>query len=102
MKTPAHTAQPVASTDLFGLGVTHPDSPKIGDIVACKDKARRLTDPEGYRVEHLGWSEGYGQPYGSFAARGVVYGGLYHFSVAEWRLYSQPNDQAERLPAKKR
>ena len=71
----------------MSLGVTHPDSPKIGDVVACVDQSRRLADPRGYRVEQLGWSEGHGQPYGSFAARGVAYGGLYHFEVTEWRLW---------------
>jgi hypothetical protein len=85
----------VPSTDLFGLGVTHPESPKVGDIVACPDRARRLTDPKGYRVETLGWSKGHGVPYGCFAARGVAYGGLYYFSVTEWRLHSLPNDQSE-------
>ena len=68
------------------LGETHQNSPNIGDIVISKDISRRLDDPKGYKVENLGWSKGYGIPYGSFAARGVRYGGLYHFSVEEFEL----------------
>jgi hypothetical protein len=66
------------------LGNTHPDSPERGTIVRCTDKSRRLTDPKGYRVEELGWSKGYGVPYGSFAACGVAHGGRYLFRVDEW------------------
>lgn len=80
-------APAVSSTVLLGLGVTHPDSPTLGDVVICTEKSRRLIDPKGYRVENLGWSKGFGVPYGCFAARGVKYGGLYQFSVTEWRLH---------------
>jgi len=66
------------------LGNTHPDSPERGAIVQCTDRGRRLTDPKGYRVEGLGWSKGYGVPYGSFTARGVACGGLYLFRIDEW------------------
>lgn len=69
------------------LGHVHPASPKVGDVVICTNPARRLKDPKGYRVEQLGWSKGHGQPYGSFAARGVLHGGLYHFEVGEYQLF---------------
>ena len=64
----------------------HPESPTIGAIVECINPKRRLKDPGGYKVEHLGSSEGYGTPYGFFTARGVAYGGLYSFSVTEYKL----------------
>jgi hypothetical protein len=66
------------------LGIRHPDAPEIGSVVICTDKARRLKDPEGYRVESVGWSNGSGHPYGTFCARGVQLGGLYRFNVDEW------------------
>jgi hypothetical protein len=40
-------------------------------------------------VENLGWSKGYGIPYGKFAARGVRYGGLYVFDVKEYALFKE-------------
>lgn len=58
----------------------------MGDIVECTDLKRRLEDPLGYRVEGLGWSQGYGVPFGMFLARGVAWGGLYTFAVSEFRL----------------
>lgn len=63
------------------LGNVHPDSPVIGDIIRCTDPTQHLSDSKGYRVESLGWSRGYGVPYGRFAARGVAHGGLYEFTV---------------------
>ena len=68
-----------------GIGMIHPDSPKVGDVVECTNPKRRLADPRGYRVEGLGWSGACGIPYGEFNARGVAWGGLYRFSVSEYR-----------------
>lgn len=70
----------------MSLGEVHPLSPKLGDVVKCTNPDNKFNDPKGYRVEHLGWSEGYGQPYGTFGARGIQYGGLYLFSVYEYSL----------------
>jgi hypothetical protein len=78
----------LTSEDYLGLGSTHPDSPKIGDIVECTNNARELRDPQGYRVESLGWSKGHGVAYGQFAARGIGFGGLYGFSVDEWKPFT--------------
>jgi hypothetical protein len=65
----------------------HPKSPCIGDIVRCTNNERHLTDPKGYRVEHVGNNNPYAYSaltYGHFTARGVRYGGLYLFSVDEY------------------
>lgn len=68
------------------LGEIHPDSPEFGDVVVCTNKDLRLNDPDGYRVEGLGWSKGCGVPYGCFAARGVKFGGLYRFGVNDFKI----------------
>ncbi len=70
------------------LGTIHPDSPNFGDIVVCTNPKHRLLDPDGYQVEQVGWSTGYGQKYGTFAARGRRWGGLYMFNVSEWKPFS--------------
>lgn len=62
----------------------HLKSPLIGDIVRCTNPERQLNDPMGYRVENLGIKNGYGVEYGAFTARGIKYGGLYHFNVFEY------------------
>lgn len=81
-------AQDLRKLDITGtLGSPHPDSPAPGDVVVCTDPSRKLTDPKGYRVEEIGWSKGTGTPYGTFGARGVAWGGLYHFSVTEWEPF---------------
>jgi hypothetical protein len=72
-------------TTIYGTECeVHDNSPMMGDIVRCTDKSKHLNDPKGYRVEYLGIKGGYGQPFGSFAARGLAYGGVYLFYVNEY------------------
>lgn len=68
----------------------HPKSPMIGDIVRCTNPKRYLIDSGGYRVEQLGIKGGFGQKFGTFAARGVKQGGLYHFDVDEYEKVDIP------------
>lgn len=68
------------------LGHVHPLSPKIGDVIECTNEDMKLKDKGGYKVEHVGWSNGTGLSYGYFAARGVCQGGLYRISVTDWKF----------------
>lgn len=66
----------------------HPKSPDLGAIIICTDPSRHLKDPDGYRVENIGYKGDYGVGYGYFTARGVKHGCLYRFSVEEYILKS--------------
>lgn len=65
----------------------HPKSPMLGDVVRCINKSLFLVDPLGYKVEYLGLAGSFGVEYGTFAARGLRYGGLYTMTIDEYEMF---------------
>jgi hypothetical protein len=72
--------------ELVNIGEVHPDSPSRGDIVECTNVKCKFNDPSGYIVEVIGTKSAHGQPFGTFAARGKAWGGLYQFNVLEFKI----------------